>query len=64
MQAEQYFSSLEKTFERIAQNPEMYPLANDIRTGYRFCVPSSHTIYFAPDEQVNIIRIVGKQKFP
>lgn len=64
LQAERYFNSLEKTFERIALNPEMYPMANEIRTGYRFCVHSSHTIFFTSEEQVNIIRIIGKQKFP
>lgn len=63
-QAERYFNSLEKTFERIAHNPEMYPMANEIRTGYRFCVHGSHTIYFTTEEQINIIRIIGKQKFP
>jgi toxin ParE1/3/4 len=30
MQAEKYFTSLENAFERIAKNPEMYPIASEI----------------------------------
>ena len=64
LQTENYFTSLEKTFERIAKNPEMYPLATEIKAGYRFCVHISHTIYFTLEDQVTIVRIIGKQKFP
>ncbi|TDQ17448.1 toxin ParE1/3/4 [Algoriphagus boseongensis] len=64
IQAERYFHSLEKTFERIAKNPEMYPMADEIRVGYRFCVHGSHTIYFKESEQIQIIRIIGRQQFP
>lgn len=64
LQAEKYFASLENAFERIAKNPEMYPSAKEIRPGYRFCVHSSHTIYFSIEDQVKIIRIIGKQRFP
>ncbi|TFV93297.1 type II toxin-antitoxin system RelE/ParE family toxin [Algoriphagus kandeliae] len=63
-QAERYFSSLEKTFERIAKNPEMYPMASEFKEGYRFCIHISHTIFFKMDEEVKIIRIIGRQKFP
>lgn len=38
LQAEKYHGSLEKTFYRIAENPEMYPMASHIRKGYRYCV--------------------------
>ena len=64
LQAEKYHGSLEKTFNRIADNPEMYPLAPHIRRGYRYCVHTSHTIFFTVEDQVRIVRIIGKQKFP
>ena len=63
-QAEKYHRSLENTFIRIAENPEIYPLATSIRKGYRYCVHSSHTIFFTVVDQVRIVRIIGKQKFP
>lgn len=63
-QAEKYHGSLENTFNRIAENPEMYPLATSIHKGYRYCVHSSHTIFFTVEDQVRIVRIIGKQKFP
>lgn len=63
-QAEIYHESLEKTFIRIAENPEMYPLASHIRRGYRYCVHISHTIFFTVEDQIRIVRIIGKQKFP
>jgi toxin ParE1/3/4 len=64
IQAEKYFYSLEKTFDRIADNPEMFPKANHIRKGYRYFVHLSHTIFFTIEDQVRIIRIIGKQNFP
>ncbi len=64
MQAEKYHGSLEKAFERIAKNPDMFPLASEIRNGYRYCVHISHTIFFTVEEKVKIVRIIGKQKFP
>ena len=44
LQAVKYHGSLEKTFNRIAENPEMFPLASHIRKGYRYCVHTSHII--------------------
>lgn len=64
LQAEKYYNSLEKAFARIAKNPEMYPIAYEIRLGYRYCVHSAHTIFFTIEDQVKIIRIIGKQRFP
>jgi len=63
VQAENYFLSIEATFSRIAENPEMYPTASHIRKGYRYCVHVSHTIFFTIEDKVRIIRIIGKQKF-
>lgn len=63
-QAEKYFSSIQKEFERIAENPELFPEANHIKKGYRYCVHVSHTIYFKiNDTKPLIIRIIGKQDF-
>jgi toxin ParE1/3/4 len=64
LQAEKYHESLENTFKRIAENPEMYPLASHIRRGYRYCVHTSHAIFFTVEDQVRIVRIIGRQKFP
>ncbi|WP_162415623.1 type II toxin-antitoxin system RelE/ParE family toxin [Cyclobacterium roseum] len=63
-QAEKYHRSVEKAFERIAENPKMFPLASHIREGYSYCVHISHTIFFTVDDQVRIVRIIGRQKFP
>jgi toxin ParE1/3/4 len=64
MQAESYYNSLEKTFERIAENHKIFPLAPHIREGYRYCVHTAHTIFFTVEESVWIVRIIGRQKFP
>jgi toxin ParE1/3/4 len=64
IQAEKYYSSLENTFGRIAENPTMFPLAYTIRQGYRCCVHQSHTIYFTVSDEIKIVRIIGRQKFP
>ncbi|MDN3690230.1 type II toxin-antitoxin system RelE/ParE family toxin [Cyclobacterium jeungdonense] len=64
LQAEKYHHSIEKAFERIAENHKMFPLALHIREGYRYCVHISHTIFFTVEDRVRIVRIIGKQKFP
>ena len=64
LQAEKYHRSLEQTFNRIAEIPGIYPSASDIRKGYRYCVHTSNTIFFTVEEQIRIIRIIGKQQFP
>ncbi|SEJ52131.1 toxin ParE1/3/4 [Cyclobacterium xiamenense] len=64
IQAEKYHNSLKKAFERIAENHKMFPLALNIREGYGYCVHISHTIFFTVSDQVRIVRIIGRQKFP
>ncbi|WP_370567388.1 type II toxin-antitoxin system RelE/ParE family toxin [Echinicola sp. 20G] len=44
-QAEKYHHSLEDSFERIAQNPEMFTLAEKIMPGIRYCVHISPSIF-------------------
>jgi toxin ParE1/3/4 len=63
-QAEKYFKSIEEAFMKISENPEMFPSASYIREGYRYCVHSAHTIFYTVNDNVEIVRIIGKQKFP
>ncbi len=64
VQADKYYNNFFDCFERIANDPFLFPIANHIRHGYRSCVSGSDTIYFKiNNEAVDIIAIVGQQDF-
>lgn len=52
-QADKYFEMLFECFQRISENPFLYPSAAHIREGYRYAVCGVETIYFKLDEKGN-----------
>ena len=61
-QADRYYDGLLDRFERICENPIMYPTINDIREGYRRSVYERHSIYYVIYEDAVEIRAVVKRQ--
>lgn len=59
-QADRYYEGLPKRFERICENPMMYPAVDHIREGYRRSVYEKHSVYFAIVGETVEIRAVVK----
>lgn len=60
--ADQYLLAFYDQFERIANNPYLYPPADDIRNGYRHALCGVDIIYFTiTGDMVKIVAIVGQQ---
>ncbi|MEO1028481.1 MAG: type II toxin-antitoxin system RelE/ParE family toxin [Pseudomonadota bacterium] len=61
-QADLYIQAFFNQFELIAETPDRYPKAENIRTGYRRSICGRDVIYFRiVDEVVEITAILGKQ---
>ena len=65
IQAEKYYEMLFDCFEKIAKNLYLFPSAEHIKMGYRYCVCGVDTIFYriASDETIVIITIIGRQDF-
>lgn len=63
-QAIKYYSGLVENFDKIADNPFLFPSAEYIKPGYRYCSFKADTIYYRIAEEVEIMAIIGRQKFP
>ena len=61
-QADRYYDGLLDRFERICENPTMYPAVDDIREGYRRSVYERHSIYYVIDKDAVEIRAVVKRQ--
>lgn len=60
--ADQYFRDFVERFELLAQQPKMYPVADDVAKGLRKSVCGRDTIYYEiVDQQVVIQFILGRQ---
>ena len=61
-QADAYFDGIVNRFQKIADQPELYPAIDHIRQGYRRSVYKSHSIYYRIDpDEIVIARILGRQ---
>jgi toxin ParE1/3/4 len=61
-QADAYFDGIVNRFQKIADQPELYPAIDHIRQGYRRSVYRSHSIYYRIDpDEIVIVRILGRQ---
>jgi len=61
-QADAYFDGIVSRFQKIADQPELYPAIDHIRQGYRRSVYRSHSIYYRIDPgEIVIVRILGQQ---
>ena len=65
VQADKYFNMIHDCFDRIELNPFLFPSAEHIKKGYRYCVAEVDTIYFKIEgnKRIEIITIIGKQDF-
>lgn len=61
-QADRYFDALLARFEKIAEQPYLYPSVENIRPGYRRSVCGAESIYYRMGDQVEIMRIIGQQE--
>ena len=58
----QYYNKLKQRFDKLAEQPELYPLVEHVRKGYRRSVCGVHSIYYRIDqESVEIVRVLGRQ---
>lgn len=63
-QADKYFNMFYDCFDRIEENPFLFPSADHIKKGYRYCVCGVDTIYYQIiDKRIEIITIIGRQDF-
>lgn len=64
-QADKYFNMIHDCFSKIEENPFLFPSAEHIKLGYRYCVCGVDTIYYriVNDERIEIISIIGRQNF-
>ena len=61
-QADAYFDGIVTRFQKIAEQPKLYPAIDHIRQGYRRRVYKSHAIYYRIDpDEIVIVRILGQQ---
>ena len=61
-QADAYFDGIVNRFQKIADQPELYPAIDQIRQGYRRSVYKSHSIYYHINlDDIVIVRILGQQ---
>ena len=65
-QADHYFNMIHDCFDRIEKDPLLFPSAEHIKKGYRYCVCGVDTIYYqiTANERIEIITIIGRQDFP
>lgn len=60
--ADVYYDELFEAFERIAQNPSLYPVIEHIRNDYRRCPCGSDSIYYRiKNDFVELMAIIGGQ---
>ena len=51
-------------FDKIESNPFLFPSANHIKKGYRYCVCGVDTIYYnIKVNEIEIITIIGRQDY-
>jgi toxin ParE1/3/4 len=62
-QADKYFNMIHDCFDRIEKDPFVFPSAEHIKKGYRYCVCGVDTIYYQinTNERIEIITIIGRQ---
>lgn len=62
VRANSYFDGLFARFDQLAEQPNLYPAVDGIRTGYRRSVYGVHSIYYRIlDGQAEIMRVLGRE---
>lgn len=64
-QADVYYDMIFDSFDIICKNPYLFPVADHIKIGYRYCVCGADTIYYKILNQdiVEIVTIIGRQDY-
>jgi toxin ParE1/3/4 len=64
-QADSYYNMFYDCFEKIEGNSFLFPSADPIKKGYRYCVCGVDAIYYQinGDKRAEIITIIGRQDF-
>ncbi|WP_293873689.1 type II toxin-antitoxin system RelE/ParE family toxin [Flavobacterium sp.] len=63
-QANKYYDMLFECFDKIASNPNMFPVNSKYKHIERFCVCGVDTIYYNINgDEIEIITIIGRQDF-
>lgn len=61
-QSDRYREKLKQQFLILAEQPELSPAVDNIRSGYRRSVCGAHSIYYKTERQgIEIMRILGRQ---
>lgn len=61
-QADRYFDGLFERFDRLTENPLLYPAVDEIRVGYRRSVYGAHSIYYRlQGGDIEIMRVLGRE---
>ena len=61
-QALEYLLGIKRRLVELAEQPKLYPMVDEIRSGYRRSVYMSHSIYYRIEpECIVIVRILGRQ---
>ena len=61
-QALEYLLGIKRRLVELAEQPKLYPMVDEIRSGYRRSVYMSHSIYYRIEpESIVIVRILGRQ---
>lgn len=62
VRADDYFNALMMQFDRVSENPHLFPVADDIEKSIRKCVCGVDVIFYElTDYGVLIVRILGRQ---
>ncbi len=62
VQADRYYDGLLTRFERICEQPTMYPTVDHIKAGYRRSVYEKHSIFYVIDGDAVEVRAVVKRQ--
>lgn len=61
-QSDRYREQLKQRFSILAEQPQLYPAVDHIRSGYRRSVCGAHSIYYRVGEDgVEIVRVLKHQ---
>ncbi len=61
-QADEYYNAFFDRFEKLCEQPLLYPAVDEIREGYRRSVCGIDSIYYRINgDSVEIMRILGRQ---
>lgn len=63
--AEGYIRDLQRSIERVAGDPAIGPICDDVRAGYRKIPSGAHVVFYREaDDAVEVIRILHQRMDP